>query len=373
VSASVFLDQIVAPWDEARRRLFGLALRVPPLAGIVRDRDRRVAAISTVSVAFGLALSLLMPAVLFALSPVVLGVPHVAADLRYLVLRRPLARWWKWAIFGTSAVMVALRIAQELDDRPVLLTIEVAIGAGWLLLAVVAGGMASRAWRRLAVAVPIVGAVAFLSMQSPFYAVVGLAHVHNVVAIGLWLLLFRRRRTAVLLPLALIAVALGAILTGASMPLTLWAGGLSGLGAELHEVSTWLVPGVAPELALYVTVAYVFLQALHYSVWLGWIPQEDVRAEGSLTFRMSARSLIKDFSGLGVGAIVLGTFVVVAFGAKNLLVTRDVYLSIAAFHGYLELATLAYLSTAGMQRFVVTRAAVPLPQAHTASPASLAA
>ena len=57
--------------------LVASSTKLPALAGLLRDRDRRIAAISTVSVALGLTLSLLMPAVLFALSPVVLGVPGV--------------------------------------------------------------------------------------------------------------------------------------------------------------------------------------------------------------------------------------------------------------------------------------------------------
>lgn len=340
----------LAPLDGPRRWLLALTMRVPLLASLVRARDRRLAALSTIGVAFALTLSLLFPAVLFAVSPIVLGVPHVASDLRYLVLRRRLPRFWKWTVLGTSAVLVGVRIAQEITDLDDLLLLEVLLGSAWLAFAAITGAAVAGRLRRAVPALAVVAALTWMSLARPFEAVLLLTHVHNLVALALWTLLFRRRRVAAVPALTLVALGVAVIVSGAGDALTAWSGGARALGVEFGEVATWLVPGFAPALSARLVVAYVFLQAVHYSAWLGWIPQEDVRGEGTLTFRMTGRALVRDFGVVGLALIVLGVIAVVGFAFVDLLATRDMYLSVAAFHGYLELAMLAYLVTAGPLR-----------------------
>jgi hypothetical protein len=223
---------------------------------------------------------------------------------------------------------------------------EVGIGGVWVVLAAIAGAVRSGSVRRLAIVGPIALVAAVLAWMSPYYTILGITHAHNLVAIVLWLVLFRRSARAVAVPLAAFGGAVALLASGDLLPLSAWSGGLSMLGADLAEVSGWLVPGVPARIALALTVTYVFLQAIHYSVWLGWVPQEDARAEGTLTFRMSARSLLADFRWWGVVAVIVGCAIVIGFATVDLLRTRDVYLSVAAFHGYLELAMLAYLITA---------------------------
>ena len=249
-------------------------------------------------------------------------------------------------MLAACAALVLLRIGLELEGPPVLLRAEVCLGSAWLLAAALAGALVSRAPGRLAIALPVIAAIAAVAWYSPYYAVLGLTHLHNVVGVAVWVLVFRRRPLAVAVPLVLVAVGAAAAFSGALAPLARWSGGLTAFGLELGHAARWLAPGFAAETALSITLAYVFLQAIHYSVWLGWIPQEDVRAEGTLTFRMSGRSLLRDFGAWGTAAIAVAAAVVLALATVDLLRTRDVYLSIAAFHGYLELAVLAYLFTA---------------------------
>jgi hypothetical protein len=77
---------------------------------------------------------------------------------------------------------------------------------------------------------------------------------------------------------------------------------------------------------------------VHYLVWLVLIPQDDVAAQGTATFRMSARSLLRDLGRFGLAAIALGTLLVAVGALFEARATRELYLSLAMFHVYLELA-----------------------------------
>ena len=95
------------------------------------------------------------------------------------------------------------------------------------------------------------------------------AHLHNVVAIGLWLFLFRRHLRCVIVPLGALALALIALLSGATMPLTAKLGGGAAFGLDLGQISTWFTPDVAAHVAVGLTLSYIFLQSIHYAVWMG--------------------------------------------------------------------------------------------------------
>src|SRR5262245_43171265 len=92
-------ERAAKPLDVVRRAMFRFALGVPSLKSFVTSRDRRVALIATAHALVALVLTILMPTVLIVLGPILLGVAHVAADVRYLVLRRKLPAWWKNAIW----------------------------------------------------------------------------------------------------------------------------------------------------------------------------------------------------------------------------------------------------------------------------------
>jgi hypothetical protein len=107
-------------------------------------------------------------------------------------------------------------------------------------------------------------------------------------------------------------------------------------------MSDWIAPFARPELALGVAGAYVFLQSVHYGVWLSFIPQEELEGQGTLTFRMSARSLLSDLGLRGALAVLLAALAVIVGACFAVHRARGLYLSLAMFHGYLELAMLAY-------------------------------
>ena len=219
--------------------------------------------------------------------PIAFGVPHVANDLRYLV--GPLPQWQRVAAVLGCTSLVVLRAA-AVATGVVLVRAEAVVVAAWLV-AMVALAPTSRP--RFTLVLAAAAAIVMLPVQ--FALVAALAH--NVVALIAWLVVARPGRTRAAATLAALAGFTGLLVAAGPR--------LTPLAAALH---------VPPAFA----IAFLSLQALHYVIWLVWIPD---RAPARL-------------------ALVAG-IAVIAAGCVNAAWTRATYLSLATFHIYLELVVLA--------------------------------
>jgi hypothetical protein len=348
-------QEALAPLDRGRQALLARALGVRPLARLLARRDLRIPVLGALGALVAAGLSVLAPALLFVVSPVLFGVPHVASDVRYLVVRRALPRALRSAVWAGCAAIVGVRVLEETRVFGGLLAArtELLLGSSWVVGAAVAGaavaaGAGRRAGARLALGLPPLFFLAIAAACHPNEARLVFVHVHNLVGVGVWLLLFRRRGGMALLPLATVALcAAWLLLSPLPYAWSARAHGEVAFGVHVLTMSDWIAPGLPVKLAVGLTYSYVFLQAIHYAVWLAWIPQEDTRAEGTLTFRMTARALVRDFGSLGLGVIVALLAVVVLGALVNVQRARALYLSLAMFHGYLELAMLAYFLMRG--------------------------
>jgi hypothetical protein len=332
------------PLDRARRAVLGVALAQGWLRPWLIDRDRRVGAHALVGVSIAFGLTVTCPALLFVVGPLVLGVPHVAADVRYLLLRRAVPRA---AIAGATLFSLgffAVRLAEQTGSAPRLASEEIALVGAWVGASAVGAGVASRQWGRMAATLSIVLGLGHLALGAPSETRLIFAYLHNLVGVLLWVLLFRRRAAAVVPALALLGAGWAALASGLTLPATAALGGIAFAGEDLARASEWLAPDLSSRWALGLTLSYVFLQAVHYSVWLGWLPQDDTRAEGTTSFRMSWRSLRADLSWLFYPVAITSLIVPVLGVALGAVLIRDWYLSLASFHGYLELAMLAYFT-----------------------------
>jgi hypothetical protein len=342
------LDRAVAPLDRLRRRVLLGLVRAPALGALLARRDRRLMAHSVAGVAVAFALAVLCPGVLFVVGPAVFGVAHVAADARYLVLRRSLPRWWAAVIGAGCASLFVLRALESAAPGawPFAAT-EVAVGWAWAFAGVAAGVVArgDRVRGRALVVGGVVAALGAAAVSHPHLARIVFAHVHNVVAIALWVFLFRARRRFALPAVALLAVASALLLSGVALP---WVR-FDGPGAErLVDESVFAWPAwMSQRTAVAMGVVFVMLQAVHYSVWLAFIPQDDVRGEGTLSFRMSLRAIRRDFPAPLLAAVVLLAAAVLAASFLDVHRTRGLYMSLATFHGYLELAAATFLVVRG--------------------------
>lgn len=341
---STIVDRALEPLDDVRRSLWRVVLRVPTLRGVLVRRATRVPWLLSLHALIALSLALLAPALSLVLAPLALGVPHLAADVRYLVLRRALPRALWITLAGGGFAILALRLFHTprwLHVEP--LFAEHMLGSCQLLLGALFGAAMSPSRVRGALAIAGACALSGLALLSPELFRIALVHAHNLVAIMLWAVLFRRAtlRTA-WLPLGLIALATCALLSGVGLNFSLRHGLVSLWGMHLFEAADQLAPNIPGELGLSLTISFAFLQSVHYAIWLLAIPQDDARAEGTPNFRMKAKALVRDFGRTGC-FIIAALLCVMALGsAISPMRARNTYLTLATFHAWLELAVLAF-------------------------------
>jgi len=342
------LDFAVDPLDAARRSTFRLTTRSALLTRLLARRDTRLAMLATAQVAVGLALTVAAPVALFAVAPVLLGVVHVGADVRYLVLRRrlPGALLALSACAATGLLGVRVLSALQVLHGPVE-PWELALGGAWIAGAFALGAGTAVSRRRIALGAAGLALALAAGLRYPGAAYVVFFHGHNLVAVVVWLVLFRRNRGWALWPIAAIGLGLVALLSGALLPFVHAIHADGAFGLDLAQLGRWLAPGLPSHAAASVAMAFVFLQGAHYSAWLGWVPQDALPGEGTFTFRMTVRSLVGDF---GKGGLVVVTLLAVglAVGACfGLHQARGAYLSLSNFHGWMEGALLAFFAVRG--------------------------
>jgi hypothetical protein len=348
-SDALSLERAAIPLDRARRAVLVGLSRSAIARPILIRRDQRIRAQAVAGVAVAVALTLLAPGVLFVVGPALFGVAHLAGDVRYLALRRDLPRRWAIALAAGCAALLALRgLEATFPGRWPFAAIEVGLGWAWALAGVCAAAAASPSSltvRRACLAGPVILALAIAAMARPTLTRVVFAHAHNWVAIGLWLLLFRRRRRFALPAVTLLALAVAACVSGWALPYVHFGGPWA---ARFVDEMLFAWPAFVPQrTALGLGLAFVLLQAVHYNVWLAWIPQEDLRREGTLSFRMSLRSLASDLPPIWLGLTALLGLAVIGASFVDVHRTRQLYLSLSSFHGYLELAAGAFLFVRG--------------------------
>lgn len=326
--------------DGARAALLRGAMRTS-LGAIVRRREQRATLRAAIAIGIAFLFAWIAPAAALAVSPLVLGIPHIASSVRYLVLRQGFSRRTKLAILLGAGVLLAGRVYEQYGDAVGFAArIEVTAGVLWAVAAAIGGARVAKSPRRLLLVLPVLALVGIAGLSHPTWIRLAFIHIHNLGAVAAWMLLFRRGR--VLLPGLLLAaslVLLGSGIVTARFPVA--------LGVDLDVVARWLAPGMALSAAVPLVLMHVFTDSVHYAFWLGVIPEETLRGEGSLTFRMTWRGLVRDFgkSGLAfIGVAMAALALLACFGAAR---ARDVYFAVAGFHGYLEGAMIVYLITAG--------------------------
>lgn len=311
---------LLVPFDAVRSAL--LRPWGTSLAGLARSRERRVAFTGALGVTVGFGLACGAPLWALALGPVLLGVPHVLADVRYLVVRPGLHR--RWALVGLAGTpLLCAAIAPRVE-----------LG----LLAAVGTVVAARAgWGRKAVLLVGLGALIAAAWSFGFLAQVVLLHAHNLVALLLWWGWRRRTASAWLIP-ALALAGTAAIFLGAAEPVALWGPATAQPFGE--EVDVY-APGLPAGLGVRLLLSFVFLQSVHYLVWLRLVPDDDRARPAPRTFAASWQALRADFGAAALALVGAATLAIALWGAVDLAAARDGYLRLAGFHGYLELAVLA--------------------------------
>lgn len=266
------------------------------------------------------------PLGLLLAGPLLLGAPHLAADVACLLRLRDLRRpRFLAAVALPLALLTGLQVA-GLSGLPVPLSPAVlgaaSVAAAWLA----ARGTGACAWLAGAGALALAG----LALARPALLTLCLAHAHNVVGVGLWLWWTARgggrpdwRAAAACLACA------GAIGAGG---LDFALGGAPVFGLEWGELAGSLAPGLIEPWGGRLVLSFAFLQAVHYAVWLRWLPEE----LGMSGWLDGLPGPVKAFAACAALAVPVAAL----WGPVR---ARDAYLALGSFHAWLELSAAAHL------------------------------
>lgn len=316
---------------------------------LIRGRELRVAFAGSVMVATALTATLVLPLWLLILGPLVWGVPHLVADLRYMLVRPGYHR----------------RLGLALLAGPPLLWTALGGHLQWGFVAAALAVLAARATLgRRALGLVMVAALAAAFAALGRTGDVVFAHLHNAVAVGIWWAWRPRRSRLHWLPLALMAAATVFLLSDAALRLAAASGGLDWFGGEMDvNYQVWrLSPGIGPEWALRLVLLFCFAQTIHYGVWLGLLPDEDRVRAAPPTFRTRWAGLVADMGRpllLAAGALALA---LALWATRDLMDACHSYFRLARFHGHLELVAIALLLVEGGYQGMTRK------QAHSPQP-----
>jgi hypothetical protein len=297
-----------------------------PLRPLLRDRALRVLVYGVLAVATSFVVACAAPIELLLVGPLLLGVPHLVADARYLVVKRGLHRraaFWALVVAPACATWV----------RP-----SASVG----LLALAGGAFAARApWRLRLPAVAAALALALGAARLGPAADVIFAHAHNIVALGLFALWARAHAGRALPILALFALACAALLGGVADGAAIASFARGAL--EPGPLVAAMGPVASPLWGVRLVTLFAFAQSVHYAVWLRLVPEEDRERPGIRPLASSVRALRDD---LGAPLLVLAAAAALGFLAWGLFSAsraRTGYLALALSHGPLELGAAAVL------------------------------
>lgn len=329
-----FVD-VIASLDWLRRR-WSRALGAPGRA-LIRRRELRVATLFSLVITTAFIGALVAPFWLLVLGPVVWGVPHVVADIRYLVLRSGYHRRRLMGLLG-GATLLWMGIGGPLF---------------WGLIGVAGVALAARS--RLGPKLVVFGLIvasAFGLDRLGYTGELVFAHTHNFMPVVLWWLWRRRHGHLHWIPLFLLIVCTCFLLSGWGLEVARATGGLDWYMQGMRpEQQTWrLATGLDPAWGMRLVLLFCFSQSLHYAMWLTLLPDEDRLRATPQTFRASVDSLRADLGGPGLVVAALLSLGVTLWALVDILGAHQGYFRMAHFHGHLEVMGLALLVLEGRPR-----------------------
>lgn len=311
--------------DVARRTC--LWFLSPWISPLIRNRALRICVTACVGIVLAFLLSLSLPLWQLLLGPLLLGIPHVVGDIRYLLLHKCLHQQsWFWWCGALPLLLYAL--------------------TGAVHYAMLGVFLASLHTQRKGVARYVAQSCALclflMSLYWPRHFLFALLHGHNVIAIGIWWFWSRNRKYWESIPLLMCGFGcIGLIVFGtsrtlefayhpASLDMEYYHHAIAYLAAEKWQTTTVLL--------------FAFLQSVHYLVWIRLIPEEARKQPTPRGFRKSFDALSLDFGFLLLLCIGLVFIFFIGYGMFSPESARRDYLTLISFHGFLELFVLVYQS-----------------------------
>jgi hypothetical protein len=342
--------------DSLRSLVFRLTLSHQRLRRILLSRSLRLQWLFLLAVSLYLPLALFFPLLVLVIGPIIYGIPHLFASLRFIhfSISSPVQLTNTKLKFRSfhflAAVWIVILAARLLYDHgalplqwpssgPEILGLAVAAIGLWSIYGKNAGSLA----RSVAVVLPL----AFLLWNFPLWTSGLLILLHNWVAFAYWHLACKSQaeRRVVLVSAFIFLVVHLLVFWGAFDGVYLLAspqGYLRWAQLDYADLGRLIAPWSSNyQLLFHCVVLYAFGQAMHYFIWLKAIPDQNHTNEVPASFRTSYRLLIQDLGHTTTRALILvsvisaGVWLMAALPAA-----RELYFAFAAFHGFAEIGAL---------------------------------
>lgn len=354
------MDQVLNPFllklDKARSLLLQKTLCYSWGRNLFTDRPMRLLVLFAIAFGFYLPMTLLFPIWIAVIGPVIWGLPHILASLRYtkIVESKNSLHFKSFFIFLWTAITF-FRIGTDLNllQIPEFFMFDVEIvGLALSVLAFSLLSMSSKQWsmKSLNSGVLLTALVAICAWKAPIEFAAVILMLHNFIAYFYWISqsTTKKDRTVAILALMITSITTALIVMGFFDGLYKWItpiGYISIAGLDYSDLGKSLAPWSENYQDWFrFFVAYAFTQALHYFVWMKAIPEQHLKQQMPISFRASYHWLLKDF-GQKLGKFLF-LFCVAALGIWvffELKEARLIYFAIASYHGFHEIAGLSFL------------------------------
>ena len=344
------IEPVLDVLDAVRLRVLKRGSRV--CAPIVRDRDRRLVLVAVFACATALAATAFGPGYMLLLGPIVLGVPHLFFEARYLFFQHAhLRRVSLVAILGLQTLFVYSGLG--------IYTLGVSCAAALIAT----GAIRSRNGAILLAAAALAEAA---SLVGPTWSRFLLLHAHNCIPIVVWL--FWRRRP--------LAISVGVTLCFAACVASILVGCFDGLALHrpfgdevfsITKITDAVAGGFGGAWRHRSLRVFCFTQATHYAVWLRMIPEEARSRATPRSWRASWRAYKRD-SGPNVARLMLLATVAVPVIAiaGGVVRTRALYVTVSEFHATVEVLMICVV--VGTRQLAAHRIQRPLAQGVSCEP-----
>ena len=352
--------------DLLRSKILKLSLKVGGLQYLFFNRAGRVFVLFLSAILFYLATSLFFPLWVLLIGPIIWGVPHLIASLRYSTQTLNLKSIQKVSVQKIHLVLWTLVFLYRffndvigyplfLSQFPLLFEALALTLAAAVQIYLVKKNISLREFFEMeflkslfsiSFSAFVVAMIYLYPIQTSLTALIG----HNYLPLFFWYKSCSTKEDLKVFALSagIFILASIAIYSGWFVGIYHWLAPQGHIGFLNWDYSEIISPYVSEELDYQfwyrIVSLYAFSQALHYFMWLKAIPENYQKHSHPPSFRSSISMLQNEF---GSGAIsVLLLFCLIGISLWALLEfqsARLFYFSLASYNGFMELSAIAFV------------------------------
>lgn len=359
-----WINLLAKLFDDFRSRILKFTLQIQILRSIFCNRSLRLLTLFLISFSISLTVSVFFPLWVLLIGPVIYGVPHIFASIRYFhyavsgpeQFKNELVKKKTYFILCLLTAFVAL---YRLTSSAHLFNMNFPVLSEWrgstyievfgvLITFTVASWIYRKSLYQNLRGILLITPLFLGYWLQPFYTIGLLILIHNFVAFFYWIISSKNEAEKRVAYFATAAISTTTLLIffGLFDPLYKYLTPSTDLPfaqLRVENLGQMILPWSSDYLTwLHTSIAYGFGQMLHYFVWLKVIGDQFHYHEMPTSFRQSFRLLQNDFGKIGVirvlGIVIMSTFIWIFFRYPQ---ARLIYFCLAAFHGFLEIAGLA--------------------------------